>query len=103
MILELIDEMVAEGVSVDAATKVIGVTARSAQRWRRQGGGEDQRRGPKREPANKLSAKEREHVLKVADSAEYRGLSPKQIVPKLADAGTYVASESTFYRILREE
>jgi transposase InsO family protein len=50
-----------------------------------------------------LSAKEREQVLKVADSPEYRDLPPKQIVPKLADAGTYVASESTFYRILRAE
>lgn len=103
MILELIDQMTAEGVSLAAATKVIGVSSRTVQRWRNQGGGEDRRRGPKREPANKLSAKEREKVLKVADSPEYRELSPKQIVPKLADAGTYLASESTFYRILRQE
>lgn len=103
MILELIDEMTAEGVSLAAAMKVIGVSSRTVQRWRRPGGGEDRRRGPKREPSNKLSAKEREQVLKVADSPEYRDLSPKQIVPKLADAGRYVASESTFYRVLRAE
>lgn len=104
MILDLVDEMIAEGVSVEAATKVIGLSARSVERWRRQqDGGEDQRRGPKSAPSNKLSAKERESVLKVADSPEYRDLSPKQIVPKLADAGKYVASESTFYRILREQ
>ena len=103
MILGLVDEMTTEGVSLAAATKVLGVSSRTVERWRRQAGGEDQRRGPKREPSNKLSAKEREQVLKVADSAEYRDLSPKQIVPKLADEGTYVASESTFYRILREE
>lgn len=30
-----------------------------------------------------------------------RDLSPKQIVPRLADRGEYVASESTFYRMLR--
>jgi transposase InsO family protein len=103
MILELVEQMTAEGVTVAAATKVIGVSPRTVERWRRRDSSEDQRRGPKTEPANKLSAEEREQVLKVADSAEYRDLSPKQIVPKLADQGTYVASESTFYRVLREQ
>lgn len=28
---------------------------------------------------------------------------PTQIVPKLVDKGAYIASESTFYRVLREE
>lgn len=30
-------------------------------------------------------------------------MSPKQIVPRLADRGEYIASESTFYRVLRAE
>ena len=30
-------------------------------------------------------------------------MSPNQIVPKLADNGIYLASESTFYRILKEQ
>lgn len=42
-------------------------------------------------------------MLKVANSPEYRDLSPWQIVPKLADKGLYIASESTFYRVLKEE
>ncbi len=33
---------------------------------------------------------------------DYCDLSPKQIVPALADAGRYLASESTIYRLLRE-
>lgn len=37
------------------------------------------------------------------NAPEYRDLSPAQIVPLLADQGTYLASESTIYRILREE
>jgi transposase InsO family protein len=41
-------------------------------------------------------------VLETVNSPEYRDLSPKQIVPRLADAGTYLASESTVYRLLRE-
>lgn len=103
MTLELVDEITSKGVSVVAAAKVIGVSARCIERWRRQGGGEDLRRGPKSEPANKLSAEEREQVLKMANSARYRELPPKQIVPRLADDGSYLASESTLYRILREE
>ncbi len=67
-----------------------------------QGVSEDRRTGPKSSPGNKLTGSERRRVLRVANSREYRDLSPKQIVPLLADRGKYVASESTFYRVLRE-
>jgi putative transposase len=103
MILDLVDEMAGAKVPLERACKVIGVSKRTVERWRGQGGGEDQRQGPSSLPSNKLSAKEREQVLNVSNSVEYRDLSPKQIVPKLADKGTYIASESTFYRILRKE
>ena len=33
--------------------------------------------------------------------SEFAHLSPHQIVPALADQGRYIASESTFYRVLR--
>ena len=33
----------------------------------------------------------------------YSDLSPHQIVPRLSDAGVYLASESTMYRVLRAE
>ena len=39
--------------------------------------------------------------MNVVNSPEYRHLSPKQIVPILADKGVYIASESTVYRVLR--
>jgi len=42
-------------------------------------------------------------VVAVANSKIFRDLPPSQIVPILADAGVYISSESTFYRILREE
>lgn len=71
------------------------------QRWRKQGIGEDGRAGPKRAPGNKLTDAERAKVLEVACSPRFRDLSPKQIVPLLADEGTYLASESSFYRTLR--
>jgi putative transposase len=53
-------------------------------------------------PANKLSDQEREQIMAVANSDEFAYLPPNQIVPQLADRGEYIASESTFYRVLRE-
>lgn len=103
MILGLIDEAVAGGARQSEACKLIGIEARTMQRWRAQGIGEDGRAGPQRSPDNKLSARERARILEVANRAEYRDLSPKQIVPQLADQGEYIGSESTIYRILREE
>ena len=83
--------------------KTGGLDERTAQRWRSEGGGDDRRRGPSAEPRNKLTAEEREKVLDTVNSPEFRDLPPKQIVPKLASRGEYVASEPTIYRILREE
>ena len=37
----------------------------------------------------------------MANQVEFAHLSPHQIVPALADQGRYLASESTFYRVLR--
>lgn len=82
---------------------MLGLTARTVQRWRNQNGRYDRRSGPKTAPANKLSPAERQQVLSVSNSPKYRDLSPRQIVPRLADEGQYLASESTFYRILRAE
>lgn len=82
-----------------SAAETLGLADRTIQRWRLQK--EDRRRGPLTAPANKLSVEEQKHVLTVANSPEYRDLSPKQIVPRLADQGQYIASESTFYRILK--
>lgn len=54
-------------------------------------------------PKNKLTKEERKEILKLVNSPEYCDLPPSQIVPKLADEGKYLASESTIYKILKEE
>ena len=101
--MRLVQEAVRAGARQEAAAEILGLTVRTLQRWRMQNmdGGEDRRRGPLSEPVNKMSSSERDVVLQTANSPSYRDLSPKQIVPRLADEGTYVASESTFYRLLR--
>jgi putative transposase len=102
MVLSLVDEAVRAGARHHKACEVVGLPARTLQRWRTlgPGGGEDGRRGPSRTPHNKLCEDERQKILDVANSADMRDLSPRQIVPQLADRGQYVASESTMYRVL---
>jgi transposase InsO family protein len=103
MILGLVDEAITAGARQSKACAQLNIEARTLQRWRKQDIGNDGRAGPKSPPSNKLTAKERARVLSIANSPENRDLSPKQIVPQLADQGEYIASESTIYRILREE
>ena len=42
-------------------------------------------------------------MFNVANSERFCDLPPCQIVPILAEEGTYIASESTFYRLLKRE
>ena len=99
----LINEAVTAGARRAKACSALEISERTLRRWIR--GGEvhrDQRPlVPRPEPANKLSAAERAAVLETCNSKEFASLPPSQIVPKLADQGRYLASESSFYRILR--
>lgn len=63
---------------------------------------EDLRKGPLTEPKNKLTEEEKDLIVIVSTSEKYMNLSPSQIVPALADVGTYIASESSFFRVLKE-
>ena len=103
MILGLVDDAVAAGARRERACLQVGLAERSMQRWRRADVGDDRRAGPRTTMANALSPAERAHVLEVVNSPEYRDLPPKQVVPRLADDGRYIGSESTIYRILRAE
>lgn len=100
IILEIIDEAVGAGARREYACAIVGIDRRTEQRWRRQGGGVDRRKGRQNNPSNKLTIEEQQQVIETTRKAEFRGLSPKQIVPRLADQGVYLASESTFYRYL---
>ncbi len=102
--IELIEEAVAQGASQHKACEVVGNSARSYQRWTREGGVKSDARvnAERPVPANHLSEEERARILEVCNQAEYSHLPPSQIVPILADQGEYIASESTFYRVLRE-
>lgn len=99
--LSLVEEATRAGARLAVVCRELGLDVRTVQRWRGQDAG-DRRRGPKSRPAQALSSAERARVLEVANSPEFRDASPKVIVPTLADRGEYVASEATFYRVLRD-
>lgn len=98
----LITQAVSSGARIASACEILGVSSRTYENWRKTPEG-DQRRGPLNEPRNKLSERERNKVISIATSERYRDKSVSQIVPSLADEGEYVASESTFYRVLKKE
>jgi putative transposase len=100
--VQLIQEAVDSGARRVAAARTLGISMRTLQRWEASCCREDQRRGPHGQPGNALSEAERALVLAVATCPTYRDLPPSQIVPNLADAGVYLASEASFYRILRQ-
>jgi transposase InsO family protein len=105
LVLDLITEAVMVGTRVTPACAVLGLTPRTLRRWRALAGGDsglvDRRTCTPRIPANRLSPEEQEAILTVCNEPEYRSLPPTQIVPRLADQGRYIASESSFYRVLR--
>ena len=101
----LIDEARSAGARLRPCCQVMGITARTYQRWTREGevrsDGRPEALRPL--PSHALSAEERAAVLAVCNTPESASRPPGQIVPALADEGVYLASESTFYRILRDE
>ncbi|MFQ5544265.1 MAG: IS3 family transposase [Nitrospiria bacterium] len=99
--ISLITEAVAAGARKVMACQTLDLQIRTIERWEKTPA--DGRCGPRSSPSNALTQEERTKVLEIANSAEFANLSPCQIVPQLADRGEYVASESSFYRILHEE
>jgi putative transposase len=97
----LIQEAVDAGAGEAAACSELGLTQRTLQRWRKQEDTRDGRPEAKRPaPVNKLTDREVKQVLETLRQPAYRSLPPSQIVPALADEGVYIASESTFYRVM---
>lgn len=100
-----IDEACKAGARMTEGCRVVAIAPRTLQRWREEGAVKADGRKPaaqQREPANKLSEDERRQILAIANEPEFARMPPSQIVPILADRGRYIASESSFYRVLRE-
>lgn len=102
-IIACISAAQASGARQSKACEIIGVSAKTLQRWMHPDNDEDGRPDAERNPVNRLSDTERQRIIRVCNQPEYADLSPSKIVPTLADTGLYLASETTIYRILKEE
>jgi len=90
-----------QGARLGPICKLLGLHPRTLKRWRdKVVDGRPLARRPV--PANKLSEAERQRIVQTCNLPTYAHLPPSQIVPMLLDEGIYLASESTFYRVLRE-
>jgi putative transposase len=102
-LVERVNHAVASGARKAIACAEIGLSLRSLQRWSLplvvQADVRTTTLRP--QPPNALSEQERCAILAICNSPEFASLPPSQIVPRLADQGRYLASEATYYRILK--
>ena len=102
MIDQAIDELAAV-VGVTAACQAVGRPRGSHYRWHRKGPPPPKReRVPSGQP-RALGEVERKEVLGVLHDPEHVDEAPATVYAKLLDAGVYLASTSTMYRVLRAE
>jgi transposase InsO family protein len=93
-----------EGARLAPACTVVGLDPRTLQRWTM---GEGIPRGDRRieaarpVPTHALSEAERARIIAVVNEPCFADTPPARIVPALADEGIYIASESSFHRVLR--
>ena len=94
----------AAGARLAPACALAGLDARTLQRWKE---GDGLAQGDRRPdaarplPAHALSEAERARIVAVANEPRFADTPPARIVPALADEGVYLASESSFPRVLR--
>lgn len=105
MAVQLITEAVACGARSHKACGVLGISCRTLRRWSEPAHELRDRRGQAargRIHPQALTPEEKHAILQVCNTPEYASLPPSQIVPRLVDQGLYLASESSFYRVLKE-
>jgi putative transposase len=101
--VDWLNEAVVAGARKAVACEELGLTLRTIQRWTEKATMRADARTTTARPVppNALSQPERAAILAVCNSPAHAHLPPSQIVPRLADQGRYLGSESTFYRVLR--
>lgn len=74
MILAAIAEAQAAGARLEKACELVGLSARTVERWQQNPSGEDGRHGPKRRTSNALTELEVARVMAVMESPEHVGV-----------------------------
>nr|WP_235424866.1 IS3 family transposase [Vibrio vulnificus] len=104
-LLTLIHDAKRSGCRLEYACNEVQIDLRTYRRWYQRGEIRTDKRPTcvRPVPANKLSPQERNAIIEVCNRPEYASLPPTQIVPTLLDNGEYIASESSYYRVLKAE
>jgi transposase InsO family protein len=92
------------GARLRLACQTVGIDRRTLQRWQASDGltvGDRRPQAIRPPPAHALTPAERAQILHVANTPRFADVPPARLVPMLADEGVYVASESSFHRVLR--
>lgn len=97
----LVEEAVKSGARVEQACEMLSLSPETLKRWQQKPLGEDERTGPRTPSKAALTEAEKAMIVEIVNSLRFRDRSPWQIVPTLADEGRYVASEASFYRVMR--
>ena len=103
-LIDQITDARASGARQAPACAVAGVDPRTIQRWRKADGlarGDQRPEAIRPAPSHALTEEERARIVEVANEARFAETPPARIVPLLADEGVYIASESSFHRVLR--
>ncbi len=99
-----IERACAAGARLAPACALAGVDPATLRRWQ---AGDGLARGDRRPdahrptPSHALTEAERARIIAVANEPRFAETPPARIVPALADEGVYIASESSFHRVLR--
>jgi transposase InsO family protein len=103
-LITLIQEAFVAGARLKRACEEASISFRTYKRWFKAGVVQTDKRPTcdRPAPANKLTPQEQTMILTTCNQAEYAHLPPSQIVPSLLDKGIYYASESSFYRVLKQ-
>jgi transposase InsO family protein len=101
-----IDVAHSAGARLHLACAIAGIDLRTVQRWKAHDGlvaGDGRPQAVRPVPRHALSQAERAELLRVANEPRFAAVPPARIVPMLADEGVYLASESSFSRVLRAQ
>lgn len=93
-----------DGARLAPACALSGVDPRTLQRWKLAEGiscGDRRPEADRPVPSHALSEAERARIIAVVNEPRFAETPPARIVPALADEGIYIASESSFHRVLR--
>lgn len=101
-VIKMIVETNKNGARLSKACDFFGIDRRTYQRWNKENGLIDKRKGAAKNIGNKLTPEEKKNIIEISCNTRFRNLTPCEIIPVLAEEGEYIASESTFYRVLKE-